>query len=348
MTQDAYKKSGVDIAAGEAAVEKIAALTGNAEDKNVLSAIGGFGALYALPTNLKEPVLVSGTDGVGTKLLVAIAAGQSTTIGEDLVAMCVNDILAQGAVPLFFLDYLGIHHVDPDAVSDIVAGVQSGCQKGQLALIGGETAEMPDMYAQDHYDLAGFAVGLADKSRLLVPEKVQAGDEIIGLPSSGIHSNGYSLVRQLVFKQHDYQLDDVVPQLGVSVAEALLTPTRIYTAALKPLLAQNLMAGAAHITGGGLVENLPRALPNGLAAKLDWSSWQVPPIFHWLQQLGDLSTEDMLQTFNLGIGFTIIAHPQQAKAVKSALTAAGEVYYHLGVVQEKQSAAIEFVGRSQV
>lgn len=348
MGKDAYKAAGVDIFAGEQAAAKIADMTAQQKDPHVLSGIGGFGALYELPTQLKQPVLVSGTDGVGTKLLIGIQAQESGTVGEDLVAMCVNDILAQGALPLYFLDYLGIHHVDPDEIAKIVGGVQRGCQKGQLALIGGETAEMPDMYAKGHYDLAGFAVGLADKADLFSPDKVQAGDVLIGLPSSGLHSNGFSLVRQILFKSHDFKLDAVIPELKQPLKTALLTPTRIYTAALKPLLTQKCLNGAAHITGGGLVENLPRSLPETLAAQIDWTAWTVPPIFKWLQSLGELSTQDMLQTFNLGIGMVLIVPAAQVKTVAETLKMAQEAYVTLGKVVPRTKAAVEFVGAATV
>ncbi|GAF40678.1 phosphoribosylformylglycinamidine cyclo-ligase [Agrilactobacillus composti DSM 18527 = JCM 14202] len=348
MSQDAYKAAGVDIAAGDAAVAKIAALTKDQKDPHVLGGIGGFGALYELPTDVKQPVLVSGSDGVGTKLLVAIAAHKHDTIGEDLVAMCVNDILAQGAKPLYFLDYLGIHGVDPAAVAEIVAGVQAGCAKGQLALIGGETAEMPDMYAPDHYDLAGFAVGLVAKAKMLTPDKVAAGDVLLGLPSSGLHSNGFSLIRQLLFKDHDFKLDALIPALGQDLASVLLTPTRIYTPDLLPLLQQDLIAAAAHITGGGLVENLPRAIPADLAVTIDWDAWQVPAVFTWLQALGQLTAQDMLQTFNLGIGMTLMVHPKNLAAVTQCFKQAGTTYFELGQVTARNKSAVEFTGKAQV
>lgn len=344
MTKDAYKKAGVDIAAGEAAVAKIANMTAQQTDPRVLSGIGGFGSLYELPTDLKNPVLISGSDGVGTKLLLAIAAGRFEGIGEDLVAMCVNDILVQGALPLYFLDYLGIHQVVPEQVAKIVNSIQVGCQKGQLALIGGETAEMPDMYAKDHYDLAGFAVGLADKANLLLPKNVQVGDQLIGLPSSGLHANGYSLVRQILFKDHDFALTDRFLTSDQTLADILLTPTKIYTKALKPLLQAGFLAGAAHITGGGLVENLPRSLPKTLAARIDENAWQIPEIFKWLQKLGQLSRQDMLQTFNLGIGLVLIVHPEHVAAVKNNLAAQQEAYIDLGEIIPRQDQKVEFSG----
>ena len=348
MAKDAYKQAGVDIAAGEAAVAKIADMAAQQKDPNVLSGIGGFGSLYALPTGYQHPVLVSGSDGVGTKLLLAITAQRFTGIGEDLVAMCVNDILAQGALPLYFLDYLGIHQVVPAQVAKIVQSIQVGCTKGQLALIGGETAEMPDMYAQDHYDLAGFAVGLAEKDKLLVAENVKAGDRLLGLKSSGLHSNGYSLVRQILFKAHDFKLTDQVLTSAQTLADVLLTPTRIYTAALKPLLQAGFVAGAAHITGGGLVENLPRSLPKNLAAQIDQEAWQIPEVFKWLQKLGDLSRQDMLQTFNLGIGFVLIVHPEHVAAVKTNLAAQQETVIDLGTVIPRQEQAVAFTGSGQL
>lgn len=348
MAKDAYKKAGVDIFAGEQAVAKIADMTAQQKDPHVLSGIGGFGSLYELPTNLKNPVLVSGSDGVGTKLLLAIAAGRFDSVGEDLVAMCVNDILAQGATPLYFLDYLGIHKVSPEEVAKIVQGIQSGCQKGQLALIGGETAEMPDMYAKDHYDLAGFAVGLADKAELLEAKNIKSGDVLIGLPSTGLHSNGFSLVRKILFKDHEFQLTDGIPELAQTLADVLLTPTKIYTPIFKPLLQAHLLAGAAHITGGGLVENIPRSLPENLAVQIHWDAWKIPTVFKWLQNLGKLTQQDMLQTFNLGIGMTLMVHPENISAVKKILKMLQEPYITLGQVVPKTSTAIEFIGSANV
>ncbi|MCD2255895.1 phosphoribosylformylglycinamidine cyclo-ligase [Agrilactobacillus fermenti] len=348
MTQDAYTAAGVNIAAGDAAVAKIAQMTASTQDANVLAGVGGFGSLYALPRGYQEPVLVSGSDGVGTKLLVAIAANNCHTIGQDLVAMCVNDIVAQGAKPLFFLDYLGIHQVDPDQVAAIVQGIKKACELSDLSLIGGETAEMPDMYAPKHYDLAGFATGIVEKEQRLLPEHVVAGDILLGLPSSGLHSNGYSLVRQILFKDHNFKLTDDIPELGTDVTTALLTPTRIYARLLQPLLQQQLLTGVAHITGGGLVENLPRILPDQLAVQIDQDAWQVPKIFTWLQKLGHLSAKDMLQTFNLGIGIVLVVKPAQRAEVEAILQAQGETYYQLGQVVPRQEAAVIFTGSSQI
>jgi phosphoribosylformylglycinamidine cyclo-ligase len=325
---DAYKRAGVDINAGYEVLKTVKQMSGNAQ-------LGAFGGLFPLDakTTGNEPVLVAGTDGVGTKLLVAIAANQHTTIGIDLVAMCVNDILAQGATPQFFLDYLGLGHTDQARVKAILSGVVTGCQQAHTALIGGETAEMPDMYGEQHYDLAGFAVGVANRADLLSPTNVTTGDVLIGLPSNGLHSNGFSLVRDILFKQHDYQLTTVFEELGHDLQTELLRPTTIYVDAVQPLLQQKLIASIAHITGGGLIENVARALPAGLSAHLKPETWPVPPIMTLLAKLGDLTTSDLRSTFNLGLGMVLIVHPEQVNAVTANLTANHQAYYQVGTVQ---------------
>ncbi|MBQ0836620.1 phosphoribosylformylglycinamidine cyclo-ligase [Lactiplantibacillus pentosus] len=325
---DAYKRAGVDINAGYEVLKTVKQMSGNAQ-------LGAFGGLFPLDTKTtgNEPVMVAGTDGVGTKLLVAIAANQHTTIGIDLVAMCVNDILAQGATPQFFLDYLGLGHTDQARVKAILSGVVTGCQQAHTTLIGGETAEMPDMYGEQHYDLAGFAVGVANRADLLSPTNVTAGDVLIGLPSNGLHSNGFSLVRDILFKQHDYQLTTVFEELGHDLQTELLRPTTIYVDAVQPLLQQKLIASIAHITGGGLIENVARALPSGLSAHLKPETWPVPPIMSLLAKLGDLTTADLQSTFNLGLGMVLIVHPEQVNAVTANLTANQQAYYQVGTVQ---------------
>jgi len=325
---DAYKRAGVDINAGYEVLKTVKQMSGNAQ-------LGAFGGLFPLTTDAvaNEPVLVAGTDGVGTKLLVAIEAHQHTTIGIDLVAMCVNDILAQGATPQFFLDYLGLGHTDQQRVKDILAGVVDGCKQAHTALIGGETAEMPDMYGQDHYDLAGFAVGIANRADLLTPENVQAGDVLIGLPSNGLHSNGFSLVRDILFKQHDFKLDHVFEELGHDLQTELLRPTTIYVDSVQPLLQAKLVASIAHITGGGLIENVARALPNGLSASFKVGSWPVPAVMTLLAELGDLSVTDLRSTFNLGLGMVLAVHPENVAAVTASLTASQQAYYQVGTVQ---------------
>ncbi|MFC6294982.1 phosphoribosylformylglycinamidine cyclo-ligase [Lactiplantibacillus daoliensis] len=326
---DAYKKAGVDLNAGYEVLKEVKKLSGNAQ-------LGAFGGLFPLAAEAvgNEPVLVAGTDGVGTKLLVAIAANQHTTIGIDLVAMCVNDILAQGAKPQFFLDYLGLGHTDTDRVKAILQGVVAGCQQAGTALIGGETAEMPDMYGQDHYDLAGFAVGIANKADLLSPENVQAGDILIGLPSNGLHSNGFSLVRDILFKQHQFELSHVFPELGHDLKTELLRPTQIYVDAILPLLQQKCVASIAHITGGGLIENVARALPTGLSAQFTVGTWPIPPIMSLLGELGNLSTTDLRSTFNLGLGMVLIVHPDQLATVTASLTQQQQVFYQVGQVTD--------------
>ncbi|MCM0598176.1 phosphoribosylformylglycinamidine cyclo-ligase [Periweissella fabalis] len=326
--QDAYATAGVDIAAGNKAVELMQGAVNATQNANVLAGLGGFGSLFKLPTGYQQPVLISGADGVGSKLLLAIAANQHATIGQDLVAMVANDILAQGAKPLFMLDYMGINTVEPAKVAEIVTGIAQACQAAQMALIGGETAELPDLYAKNHYDLAGFAVGIADQAKLLNPDNVQAGDVILGLASSGLHSNGYSLVRKLLLTDQAKQWAD----LSMPDQATLLTPTKLYIQTVLPLIEQGLVVAAAHITGGGLLENLPRALGANLGAQLDSQSWQIPAIFKRLGQLGDLSTTEMLRTFNLGIGFTLIVRPADVAAVMAHLSTHGETVSVLGQV----------------
>lgn len=324
---DAYKKAGVDLTAGYDALKTVKQLSGNDQ-------LGAFGGLFPLANQdlTADPVLVAGSDGVGTKLLVAIAAHQHATIGVDLVAMCVNDVLAQGAQPLFFLDYLGLGKIESARVQAILTGVVSGCRQAGAQLIGGETAEMPDMYAQDHYDLAGFAVGIANRRDLLTPANVRPGDVLIGLPSNGLHANGFSLVRDILFKQHDFSLTDVLPELGHSLQEELLRPTRIYVNSVLPLLAQHHVASIAHITGGGLIENVARALPKGLCAELTVGSWPVPAIMSLLGQLGQLTPQDLRETFNLGLGMVLVVHPEHLAATLRQLAAVDQPVYQVGQV----------------
>ncbi len=299
---DAYKQAGVDIEAGEAVVAGISEAVKSTWRPGVVGDLGGFGGLFALG-RYDDPVLVSGTDGVGTKLLVAQRLGRHETIGVDLVAMCVNDIVVCGAAPLFFLDYFATGKLDPAEASQVVAGIAAGCRQAGCALIGGETAEMPGMYAPGHYDLAGFAVGVVEREALLDGTALTPGDRVVALPSSGLHSNGFSLVRHLV-DELDWQADH---GLGRPLGEVLLTPTRIY---VKELLAlRPHLKGLAHVTGGGLPGNVPRVLPEGLGVELRWGSWPVPPIFGLLERLGELSRDDLLRTFNLGVGMVCFVDP---------------------------------------
>lgn len=309
-----YKDAGVDIEAGEAAVQRIAALAKETTNANVLASVGGFAAAYRLP-EISEPTLISATDGVGTKLLLALQCDAHETVGIDLVAMVANDLLASGAQPLFFLDYMAVDHLDVDRTEAVVRGIAYGCQQAQMALIGGETAEMPDMYPQHHYDLAGFAVGLISASKRL-PQKVAAGDVLIGLPSSGVHSNGYSMVRKLLAETDlgSQSLDD-----GSEMLNALMRPTRIYVKEVLPLMQQGLIHAAAHITGGGITENLPRVIPDGLVANIDPLAWQRPELFDRLQHAGHLSETTMRSTFNLGIGMILVVPEQAVSLVQDAI-----------------------------
>ncbi|WP_461226363.1 phosphoribosylformylglycinamidine cyclo-ligase [Lacticaseibacillus suihuaensis] len=309
-----YRHAGVDIDAGAEVVRRIAPLARATQNDNVLANIGGFAAAYRLPT-VPEPVLVTATDGVGTKLLLALQCESHDTIGIDLVAMVANDLLASGAKPLFFLDYLATDALLPERVETIVRGIAYGCSQAGMALIGGETAEMPGMYPQQHYDLAGFAVGLASAGRLL-PSQVAAGDVLIGLPSSGVHSNGFSLVRELLAETN---LGNLPLSDGREMTAALLAPTKIYVQDVWPLIAAGLIHGAAHITGGGFTDNVPRMLPSHLAAALSAGAWQWPELFSRLQEAGSLSLAEMRRTFNLGIGMVLAVAPQDAKTVLARL-----------------------------
>ncbi|QBO35490.1 phosphoribosylformylglycinamidine cyclo-ligase [Periweissella cryptocerci] len=328
---DAYAAAGVDITAGNRAVELMKVDVEATHNDNVLSGLGGFGSLFRLPTGYEQPVLVAGSDGVGSKLLLAIEANQHHTVGQDLVAMVANDILAQGAKPLFMLDYLGIDKVRPEHVSEVVRGIAQACQATGMALIGGETAELPAMYAPKHYDLAGFAVGIADQAKLLNPANVQAGDVVLGIASNGLHSNGFSLVRQLLLTNQQRDFKDLPQAQQV----ALLKPTRLYVKNVLPVIEAGLVVGAAHITGGGLVENLPRTLPAHLQANLECSSWHIPKIFAELAQVGNVSDADMLRTFNLGIGFVLVVHPEDVAKVINKLQHSLEQVTRIGVIGEK-------------
>ncbi|MBZ3777022.1 phosphoribosylformylglycinamidine cyclo-ligase [Lentilactobacillus otakiensis] len=321
---DAYKKAGVDINAGYQLVDDIKNLSKNSD-------LGSFGGLFPLSLGTyKNPVLVSGTDGVGTKLLIAIKANLHKTIGIDLVAMCVNDVLAQGAKPLFFLDYLGVGHLDNEKAKDILSGVVEGVSQAQAKLVGGETAEMPDMYTHGHYDLAGFAVGIADQSKLLNSDNLREGDVLLGLASNGLHSNGFSLVRDILFKQNSYSLNDQLSGCDLDLKHELLRPTKIYVKSVLPLIEQGKIVSIAHITGGGLPENVARILPDNLSAEFNYGSWQVPAIMTNLQEIGNLSFDDMKHTFNLGLGMVIAVHPDDAASVQEQLEAAGETVSQVG------------------
>lgn len=331
---EAYKNAGVDIAAGNEAVERMKKHVKRTFRPEVMTDLGGFGALFGLNKDkYEEPVLVSGTDGVGTKLKIAFAMDKHDTIGIDAVAMCVNDIVVQGAEPLFFLDYLACDKVVPEKIESIVAGIAEGCHESGCALIGGETAEMPGMYSEGEYDIAGFTVGVVDKSKIVNGSTIAAGDTVIGLASSGVHSNGFSLVRKLLLEQAGYGLQDSLPELGGEVlGDVLLTPTKLYVKPVLGLLEQVKVKGMAHITGGGFIENIPRVLPEGVNAEIDYGSWPILPIFSLLQQKGNVSNRDMFTTFNMGIGLVIVVSEQDAEASLAALRAAGETPYVIGRV----------------
>jgi phosphoribosylformylglycinamidine cyclo-ligase len=319
-----YKASGVDIDAGNEVVRRIRGLARSTFTPGVLSDIGSFGGLFQLePGRYREPVLVSSADGVGTKLKVAFMANRHDTVGVDLVNHCVNDILVQGAEPLFFLDYLATGRLAPEVAEAIVGGMAGACRDNGCALLGGETAEMPGFYADGEYDIAGFIVGAVDRSRLINGRSIAVGDVLVGVPSSGLHTNGYSLARRIVFERLGLRVDSRVPDLGSTVGEALLEPHRSYLPMVRPLLDGGRIKGMAHITGGGITENLPRALPHGTAAVVDASSWNVPPLFRWLQHAGDVPVEDMMRTFNMGIGLIIVTAAHQAEALTEELAARG-------------------------
>jgi phosphoribosylformylglycinamidine cyclo-ligase len=319
-----YKASGVDIDAGTETVRRIRGLARSTFTAGVLSDIGSFGGLFRLePGRYKEPVLVSSADGVGTKLKVAFMADRHDTVGQDLVNHCVNDILVQGAEPLFFLDYLATGRLSPSVAEAIVGGMATACRENSCALLGGETAEMPGMYADGEYDLAGFIVGVVDRERLINGRAIAVGDVLVGIPSSGLHTNGYSLARRIVFEHLGMSVDSSIPGLGKTVGAALLEPHRSYLPLISPLLAAGRIKGMAHITGGGITDNLPRALPHGTAAVVDASSWTVPPLFTWLRESGNVPVEDMYRTFNMGIGLIAVTGKDQAEPLIDELAARG-------------------------
>ncbi|MDR0921532.1 MAG: phosphoribosylformylglycinamidine cyclo-ligase [Lactobacillales bacterium] len=342
---NAYAKAGVDVEAGYEVVDRIKKHVKKTERLGVMGALGGFGGCFDLSTvDVKEPVLISGTDGVGTKLLVAIQENKHDTIGIDCVAMCVNDIVAQGAEPLYFLDYIATGKNIPARLEQVVAGVADGCVQAGAALIGGETAEMPGMYGADDYDLAGFAVGVAEKSQLVTGEKISKGDVLLGIASSGIHSNGYSLVRKVFFEQNDFTGATKLPELGgKTLGEELLTPTRIYVKQLLPLVKKELVNGISHITGGGFVENIPRMFGDDLAAKIQLGSWNVLPIFKALEKYGEIPTMEMYEIFNMGIGMVLAVRPDKVEEVKAVLAEIDEPVYEIGEIIEKTTDAVEFV-----
>lgn len=344
-----YKQAGVDIDAGNALVERIKPHAKATTRAGVLGGLGGFGAVFDLKAaGFEDALLVSTTDGVGTKLKLAQDANNHRTIGIDLVAMCVNDLIVQGATPLFFLDYYATGKLNVDVAAEVVAGIAEGCKQAGCALVGGETAEMPGMYQGEEYDLAGFSVGAVARTNLLPKTDVGAGDVLLGLGSSGVHSNGYSLVRKLVEKS-SAALSAPAPFATpyATLADALLTPTRIYVKSLLPLLNGGKIKALAHITGGGLTENLPRVLPQGVSANIDLAAWKLPPVFGWMQQVGTIPESEMLRTFNCGVGMILVVSASEAEAVKAALVNAGEEVFTLGNLTAVADERVMYKGSLQ-
>ena len=332
-TSLSYRDAGVDIDAGDALVENIKPFAKRTMRPEVLGGLGGFGALVEISKKYQEPVLVSGTDGVGTKLKLAFDWNKHDTVGIDLVAMSVNDILVQGAEPLFFLDYFACGKLDVAQATDVIKGIAEGCEQAGCALIGGETAEMPGMYPVGEYDLAGFAVGVVEKSKVITGRDIKPGDVVLGLKSNGVHSNGYSLVRKIIERaqpQLDAEFDG-----GKTLREAIIAPTRIYVKPLLALMAKLNVKGMAHITGGGITENTPRVLPENTVAQIDANSWELPKLFQWLQAEGNVDAQEMYRTFNCGIGMVVIVDAADADAAAAFLTAQGETVSRIGVIRAR-------------
>ncbi|MBU0482946.1 MAG: phosphoribosylformylglycinamidine cyclo-ligase [Proteobacteria bacterium] len=335
-----YAEAGVDIDQGNKFIDNIKPLVAATFRRGVLTEIGGFGGLFALGDDrYKDPVLVSSTDGVGTKLNIATMCNRHDTIGIDLVAMCVNDVVVSGARPLFFLDYFSIGKLDLDVATDVVRGIAKGCEIAKCSLIGGETAEMPGLYREGDYDLAGFVVGIVERDDIIDGSEIREGDKIIGLASSGIHSNGYSLVRKICFDELGLKIDDHVDELSCSIGEELLKPTRIYTEPLLNLIKNFKIKGLVHITGGGFTDNIPRILPHGCQAIINNGSWAVPPIFSFLQKKGNVTPAEMFRTFNCGIGMVIFVDPKQAEDISFQLAALGETSFVIGEVGRREKDA---------
>jgi phosphoribosylformylglycinamidine cyclo-ligase len=327
-----YRSAGVDIDAGDALVDAIKPIARRTLREGVLAGIGGFGALFEIGKKYREPVLVSGTDGVGTKLRLAFQLSRHDTVGTDLVAMSVNDILVQGAEPLFFLDYFACGKLDVSVATDVIRGIATGCEQAQCALIGGETAEMPGMYPDGEYDLAGFAVGIVEKARIIDGSRIAPGDVVLGLASSGAHANGYSLIRKILDITRTPLDADFY---GRPLSDVLLTPTRIYVKPILSLLRTVNIKGMAHITGGGLSGNIPRILPKHLSAVLRRDAWTMPPLFHWLQQHGNIPGEEMHRVFNCGIGMVLVVSENDANTARHHMEAAGETVFSLGTIQTR-------------
>lgn len=329
-----YRDAGVDIEAGDALVDRIKPFAKRTMRPEVMSSIGGFGSMFAMPKKFKEPVLVSGTDGVGTKLKLAFQLNKHDTVGIDLVAMSVNDILVQGAEPLFFLDYFACGKLEISTAADVIKGIAAGCEESGCALVGGETAEMPGMYPAGEYDLAGFVVGCVDKSNIIDGSTIAEGDVVLGLASSGAHSNGYSLIRKLIEKSGI----DMESDFGEhKFKDVVMMPTKIYVKSVLALIAAMPVKGMAHITGGGITENVPRVLPAGLTAEISAGSWELPPLFKWLQAQGNIADVEMYKTFNCGIGMIVIVSQERAAEAKKVLEAHGEIVYQVGNIRPQKA-----------
>ncbi|MDR0424875.1 MAG: phosphoribosylformylglycinamidine cyclo-ligase [Clostridiales Family XIII bacterium] len=335
-----YKSAGVDTKEGERAVSLMKEHVKKTYGPNVLTGLGGFGSLYRLDAaGMKAPVLVAGADGVGTKLKLAFMMDKHDTVGQDCVAMCVNDVLCQGAAPLFFLDYIASGKVRAERIAEIVKGVADGCLLAGCALVGGETAEMPDFYREDEYDMAGFAVGLVDADRIIDGSSIAKGDTLIGIPSSGLHSNGFSLVRRLFFDKLGMDVGDYIEELGTTLGEALLTPTRIYASVCRALMSDIRIKGMVHVTGGGFFENIPRVMPEGLGVEIRKGSWEAPPIFGYIQKVGAIDEDEMYATFNMGVGMIMAVAPEDGARAISLLERAGEKAYAIGTAIEGKGVA---------
>jgi phosphoribosylformylglycinamidine cyclo-ligase len=342
-----YADAGVDIATAQEAKQRIRHHASRTFTPGVLGGIGSFGALFALDTRKwKEPVLVSSADGVGTKLKIAMDMGVHSTVGGDLVNHCINDILVQGAEPLFFLDYLAMGKLDADVVEQLVDGMSRACRKAGCALIGGETAEMPGFYPGGEYDVAGFIVGAVERKNLITGKNVKPGDSLIALPSSGLHTNGYSLARRLIFEVAKLKSDTYVADVSNKIGAELMKPHLCYASALKNIVARGLVSALAHITGGGIPGNLPRVLPSGVKAKVELGSWPVVPIFKYLAKIGQLQTDELLQTFNLGVGMIVVVPPGNVQAVESELKNRREKFFRIGQIERSDSgkARVQFAG----
>ena len=339
-----YKEAGVNLEAGYESVRRIQSHVARTKVKGAIDSLGAFGGMFDLSVyNLKEPVLVSGTDGVGTKLMLAFEMNKHDTIGIDAVAMCVNDVLVQGAKPIYFLDYIAVGQNKPEVIEQIVKGVADGCVQSACALIGGETAEMPDMYDVDHYDLAGFCVGVVDKSKLKDSRNLKVGDVLIGLPSTGVHSNGFSLVRKVLFKDNHLDAHATYDQLdGQMLGDVLLTPTKIYVKAVSSLFDQVDIHAMSHITGGGFYENVPRMLKEGMGVRIDTKAFPRPKIFDFIQQKGKIENQEMYNVFNMGIGFVMAVDPKDVQKVQDALQAIGETSYVIGEVTDSGEVDVQW------